>query len=603
MPRKAVTNVINQETMTFMGLVNRIKQGEIDLAEQEAAALPEEYGEWQQLAQGIYDAYQKGYRRGGVMSAVEFAGHTIRAYAKSEPSFNTLLTQVILPTKSKEVDIDTVLKRMDAPPRLPDDVLHFDSWVLERVPEARAWLDEYMAWSRKWSPRGHDLFHMAIGLWILSAVAARRIRIPLDTGLFTNLYVMIAAETSKYAKTYTAMKAKALLEHIGLDWLLIPGKMTPEVFYRKNAGRVDDKWESMTPEQQEWFTKSASFAGKYPWIFDEFGGQLHNLTKSNSPMQRFHEIFLEWYDCPERDGNETIGRGNDVVEKVYLALMAILAIDNVSSLPHNINLWRNGTFARFLPVTPPTDEWSDEDPPDAMIDFPASLTEPILRFHKTLGVPERPEVVPLKNSKDKEIGYALYRSAPYPTQDCTFGEGVLRRYKSYGRALFIMVNTPGVVNADLHGNYTRLQLVALKIAALLSWMGNSGGRIELWHWAAAQDIAELLRGSLHEFHKQVNGTTTSYGRSIEENVLRHIKAAQDAGSPIRMYQLIQRIRNLTSDVAPRLLENMITAGRISAIQIPAGKNGSKLVEVYVLADSALSEAYAAEQEKAKKAEA
>jgi hypothetical protein len=54
-------------------------------------------------------------------------------------------------------------------PDLPDS-----AWIDPDLgQDACKWLDEYIDFSREWSPRAYDGFHIACGLWLLSTIAAR----------------------------------------------------------------------------------------------------------------------------------------------------------------------------------------------------------------------------------------------------------------------------------------------------------------------------------------------------------------------------------------------------------------------------------------------
>ncbi len=68
-----------------------------------------------------------------------------------------------------------------------------------------------------------------------------------------------------------------------------------------------------------------------------------------------------------------------------------------------------------------------------------------------------------------------------------------------------MVVVSGLTNLD--GNYSRFPEKALWVAALFASLSNSL-RIELSHWARAQEIAERWRAGTHELYSQLNEIDT-----------------------------------------------------------------------------------------------
>jgi hypothetical protein len=81
---------------------------------------------------------------------------------------------------------------------------------------ACSWLEAYVEFSRTWSPRAYDDFHVSIGLWLLSTVAGRRITVDLSGERYTNLYLALLARTGLHAKSTTANIGMAVLKEAGL---------------------------------------------------------------------------------------------------------------------------------------------------------------------------------------------------------------------------------------------------------------------------------------------------------------------------------------------------------------------------------------------------
>src|SRR5919108_3573821 len=85
-----------------------------------------------------------------------------------------------------------------------------------RAAEASPWLDDYIAWSRRWAPRAFEDFHEACGLFDLATTAARRVRIEFGHGVYPSLYLGLAGRTTMWTKTTAADLAVGLLKQAGL---------------------------------------------------------------------------------------------------------------------------------------------------------------------------------------------------------------------------------------------------------------------------------------------------------------------------------------------------------------------------------------------------
>lgn len=573
------TYEITSASLVLLGFLNQMRNGSWNTSDE----LPIDLEEWTQTAQALYQEYAEGYEMQGKKGAIQAVEIALRALRKNDEGLDFLLSEAIPTSENDEKKVEKAISAMRTMPPLPSDVALFEEDILHRIPQAREWLDAYIEWSTTYSPRAPYIFHEIIGLWLLSAVAMRRIYIPLDTGMYTNLYVMLAADSSKFAKTFTIRKAKALLENIGLDWMLIPGRMTPEVFYRISAGHIPDDFETMTEEEIAMLKRRLAFAGKQPVEIPEFGNMMASLMQAQSPMKMWETIMLSWDDCPKYDSNATIGRGKDGVDHPYLAALVSLTVSNIRDLPKSANPYERGFMARFAIATPQDDEWNLKHSPEGRIVFPSQVTQPLLSFHRSLGVPQVGDIQEILNRKGVRTGYRFER-APWETyeNECTFASGVIARYNAYGDALGMIAYTKGLIPEQLGPSYNRLQEKSMRIAALLSWMSDGGGRIEMHHYAAAQAITERLRQSIHNFHNQVSGSSVSHGVDLEDKIKTFVEIGQKNNAPMRAYDISSRIRAKAKDVN-EAIRNMCATGTLVEWKIPGGKNGKQKIFVYTLA--------------------
>jgi len=342
------------------------------------------------------------------------------------------------------------------------------------------WLDKYVQFSRKWSPRAYDGFHEACGIWVLSTVAARRVAVECGKLQFTPVYIVLAARTSLYAKTTTGGIAIDVLRAAGLDWLLAADDATPQRFIADLAGRVPPGFDALLPEQQTRTENRLALPAQRGWFYEEFGQKLHAMMRQGGFMADFHGILRRFDDCPERYEYGTIGRGVDVVERPYLALLAM----------GRKRVVRSG-----------------------------STTVSVLKM-------------------EPEVRDAFY---------------------AYHDALTDLVESSE--NQDLDGGYTRLAMIALRIATLFASLAGSG-RVRIQHWAHAQAMAERWRLGLHALYGQANARTASKSKEIEDRILSIVTRM---GGPTTVREMSQRIRNVSSVELEPIVSAMCRADLLVAV--------------------------------------
>ena len=571
MQTKTKTIHVPQEAYTLKEYVHRLLKGDVPVHE----AMPQDLGTWQAAATQLYQAYQQGYAKRQESGAKRYVKAHVRALCKTDTSFDELINNMEEFEEEKDERID---RAIDAMQRLPIELAH-DS---QRGKKVRAWLDAYIKWSAHWATRGDILFHEFNGLFLLSTLAARRIRIPVGTGKYTPLFGILAAKTGRFTKSTTVNLVKAVLKEMDLEWMLLGTSthMTPEVFYRKGAGQIPEDYSDMSETMQERVQEDLAFAGQHAWIYDEFGGHLAAMTQANSPMRKFMEIFLEADDCPDEMGNETILRGAERIHKPYLPMVGCTTISNVQSLPKSVLhiLFEGGLFARSVILTPPNSRAKKDPIRSEEVTVPDEITKPLLAFHHRLGEP----LVEMQQKNDKKgipTDEWYCRRTFFPERRCTIEQEVFDRFNAYSNALLDIIDKEGAVPVDLHGNYIRFPEKALRVAALLAWVDN-GGAITVDHWIAARDIVESWRESLHEFYGQLTNGESSPGREVEEKILRRITAHAKTGG-LRAYHLAPRIGIKSEDLL-KYLEAMVAVGTLVRYKVPAGKSKTQTATIYTI---------------------
>jgi len=434
--------------------------------------------------------------------------------------------------------------------------------ALQGDPEDRRgacpWLDDYVRFSEQWAPRAYHGFHEAVGIWVLSTVAARRVMVHFGKQRFTPMYISLIGRSSVFTKSTAAELGRDLLYACGLAHLLAPKRTTPQALIKRmahpgvNAGYAD-----MPPEKAEAEQQRIGFASTRSWYFEEFGGLIGPMMRSDGPMADFRGLLRELDDCPPYVTADTVSRGADHVDRPYLTMLAMMTPDDLR--PHarrGSALWGDGFLSRFVLLAPPHDAQPSGDRfPEGERRFPKELIAPLKAWHERLGMPVV-DIEPATDEKSKHP-FTVTITPPHVTA-CRFGPGVVDAFYAYADTLRDFIATSD--NTDLDGHYTRQAEKALRIAALFASLEGKGLIIERHHWYKAQDIAERWRKALHDLRDQLADTTNSRSADHEETIMRHIVrqgslTARDAG----------RYAHISTKEAFQILEALVKQGELDAV--------------------------------------
>jgi hypothetical protein len=383
--------------------------------------------------------------------------------------------------------------------------------------DACPWLDRYVDFSRTWSPRSFDGFHEACGLWLLSTVAARRVVVHFGGPRYTNLYLLLAGRTSMHAKSSATDVARGLLKVCGLDYLLAADEATPQAFVRSLAGGgLPANYDALDEEARQAVKMRLGFCGQRGWYAEEFGSWLASMVRTDGVMADFRGLLRKLDDCPPDYSRSTIARGDEVVHRPYLALIANLTPADLRPVARKgTALWGDGFLARFAFITPPGDEVLTAQFPRGRRSYPPELSAPLVAWHRQLGLPQ----VQIESRVDKHGSPTGEKevtvAAPEP-QVCAMTDEVWEALYRYNKAALEVAHAVRVT--DLDGNYARLHEKALRVAALLASLGN-GGPIELRHWARGQEVVERWRLYAHRLHEQMTWLEVSPQAEKEDRVV------------------------------------------------------------------------------------
>jgi hypothetical protein len=449
------------------------------------------------------------------------------------------------------VDDDRNVPPLPAYGRLPEDLGR----------DACRWLDDYVRFSQTWSPRSFDGFHEACGLWLLSTVAARRVVVHYGRPRYTNLYFLLAGRTTMHAKSSATDIARQLLRACELDYLLAADEATPQAFVRALAGGGQPlNFDHMEKDQRLAAEMRLGFCGQRGWYAEEFGSWLASMTRTDGVMADFRGLLRKLDDCPPDYSRSTIARGDEVIHRPYLALIANLTPADLRPVAKKgTQLWGDGFLARFAFVTPPRDEVLTAQFPKGQRPHPPELTAPLVEWHQRLGLP-RVEVENQMVRDGNPTGEKLVTIEPPGPQVCTLADDVWDALHRYNTGVLEIAQ--GSELTDLDGNYGRLHEKALRVATLLASLEN-GGEIELRHWARAQEVAERWRLYAHRLYEQVTELEASPQAEIEDKVLDAVRRWQGTAKypeGLTANEIGRFLRGLSSGEAKYYADQLVDAG-------------------------------------------
>lgn len=390
------------------------------------------------------------------------------------------------------------------------------------------WLTDYENFSRLWSPRAYDGFHTACGLWLLSTIAARRVCFHMGKPRYTNLYISLTARTSLYAKSTTAEIALQTLRCINVDWLLAADSATPQKFISDLTTKLPTDYDDMTSNQKERARLRVGMSGQRGWYYDEFGQHVSAMMRDGGFMADFRGLLRRFDDTPESYEYGSIGRGNEIIEHPYLALLANMTPDDLKPFARRGSaLWGDGFMARFVLITPPIGERLRDRFPKGERKIPDHILKPLAAWHSRLGLP-KVSVESGKLENGEKPGNQLERTPVQPAV-LDIPKETEDAFNNYDDALLDILQSGSITNNDLDGNYARLAEKALRVAALLASLDGKDS-ITLEYWARAQGIAETWRVGLHRLYNQINMPGQSQASENEERILSII---QEKKNPTR----------------------------------------------------------------------
>jgi hypothetical protein len=228
--------------------------------------------------------------------------------------------------------------------------------------------------------------------------------------------------------------------------------MTPEAMIeRMSVGRV--KTFPSEARQAQWL-KEQAFAGQRGWVRDEVSALFGSMKRDYNA--ELLELLLELYDCKERAGESaTVSRGDDVIERSYLAFFGAANPDTLAPHLANRSHWHNGLWARFALLAPGPDEppvWQFYREPMAI---PTQIVAGVQRMARLFPEPR----AELQEANHEGGLPSLTLSNVQPPVSVRITPGAWKAWEAYSKATswtLTQPNLPMELPPELHASYNRL---------------------------------------------------------------------------------------------------------------------------------------------------
>jgi hypothetical protein len=423
----------------------------------------------------------------------------------------------------------------------------------ERVGE---WYRVTSKWLASRSPMTPPHFLEAATLWLAGLAIAKRVVIDLHERISPHLYLLIVAETSRYAKS-TGMGLIYQLVMATMPYMIIPGTATSEALVEIMSGQTPANYDKLSQTQKARIEAGRKFAGQRGIILDEFSGLLGSSKKDY--MQGFVELLMRLYDGRSEETYQTKAGGLITINQPALSIFGATTPAAMARALNN-EAWENGEMARYLimfreDVLPYSDDYG-------RLEMPPEVTKPLLVMHDAL----------------PRMRTDFAEDADFKPITALFADDALNAYRQYARA----VRYDMLQDCDnrLTGNYTRLHIQALKIALSLATVdylsaGERFVRIELGHWSLAQQITERSRENLHRLLLTLSESRDSRNQRDILTLLRQ----HPGGLTVRDF--CRRMTAYANDIRGGL-EILLDSGEV--IEIEHTPNVGRPTKVYRAAD-------------------
>ena len=415
------------------------------------------------------------------------------------------------------------------------------------------WLSDYIAFARLASPMSPPLFHLSLGLTLLSTAIARRVYVRVSNyNLYPNIYALIVAHSTLYAKTTAFEIARRVLQLADLARLMLPVGITPQSLIGELTNRQPDTFSTWELSDQDDWRSERKFAAQRVWLMDEAAGLLDAFDQKH--LADLLNQVLKLFDCPDKlTAASTIARGRQTIRNAYLTICGPTTPSAMRIHLNNRSHWGNGLFARFAFVTPDVPPRRIFYPPE--IEIPTSLIDP-LRLMALERLPMPAETLPGEAQAAEALRAQL-------------ADHVWERWDAYHAGLWELIYKQAIPE-KFYASYGRFHTLSMKIAlqlATVDWSGSPGSEtviVTMQHWAKAQMITEELRASLHRMI--ADASRVSEDDDLEAKAIRLLRQSPRGMSTRELAIALSMTDSGRRDQLDHLVERMRRDGLTELIE-------------------------------------
>lgn len=478
------------------------------------------------------------------------------AWLDDQQAYESAAPQMPQAPQTESIDDDFLSNFVvETPPKqaLPEEPTR--QYITTHTPHD--WLDEYIQYSRRLSPRGFNALHEVAGLWVMSATIGGRAVINFGGKLrHTSLMFTAVARSSVWVKSHTIGIAEKVLVDAGQSFRLLPTKASPqaiieEMSNHQRALQILKEMENCSEEQFKKLTLELSYLkdefgrlfaneGQRAWYISEFGSKIiAGMMRAGSMLADFSD-FLR--DINEKVGREyvyrTRGHGRETISNPYLAIIADTTPADIRPYAAaGAPLWSNGFFPRFALIAPT----SDEIPSKARVAYehcqesaaPHSLTSVIAKI-------------------DEQLDYRKNYDSPLQKQKITYSPAIWDAIYEYE----MWIDKNRLETEDLDGTYARLVFEQSVAIATLLAVFDGHNEIKMRHYQRAKEICERIRRCTEDFYIRMTQTAMDEKEAkrsqIEDRIVSIITNLYNKNSE---WPTLRQIRKQTGNSKERRLAN------------------------------------------------
>lgn len=208
------------------------------------------------------------------------------------------------------------------------------------------WIESYTQWSTKRSPLTPRHFHQNTALALVAAAIAGRCYVQLPHGkIFPNLYTLIVARTSIFAKTAAFNLANELCQEV-MPAKVFSNVSTPEALFAELSGTQPKNFDDLDLDEQRYLQESMKWGARRLFILDEAGMFFNGLK--HDYQAGMGDIFMKLYDAGGAPlKRNTRSGGMQIIKNYCLSALFATTPYAIRALLSQRDAWMNGFWNRW----------------------------------------------------------------------------------------------------------------------------------------------------------------------------------------------------------------------------------------------------------------